>query len=54
MPPCGLARSVLEGLAALEAALVTTLVTTSVIVDMAAGIEVCSCRSGWIGDSLNL
>jgi hypothetical protein len=42
IPPCGLARSVLEGLAALEAALVTTLVTTSVIVDMAVGFQVCS------------
>lgn len=35
IPPCGLARSVLEALAALTA-LVTTLVTTSVTVDIAA------------------
>jgi hypothetical protein len=35
IPPCGLARSVLEALAALTV-LVTTLVTTSVTVDIAA------------------
>lgn len=35
IPPCGLARNVLEALAAL-AVVVTTLVTTSVTVDIAA------------------
>jgi hypothetical protein len=45
IPPCGLARSVLEALAAL-AVVVTTLVTTSVTVDMAAVYWLCSlpCR----------
>jgi hypothetical protein len=45
IPPCGLARSVLEALAAL-AVVVTTLVTTSVTVDMAAVYWLCSCRTG--------
>jgi len=37
IPPCGLARSVLEALAA-AAVVVTTLVTTSVTVDIAADV----------------
>jgi hypothetical protein len=53
MPPCGLARIVLEALAAL-AVVVTTLVTTSVTVDIVAVYWLCSCRTGLISAALNL